>query len=226
MRPVVSGGEFGLELIRQVILEGLQLLIMDTDRLGQIFARRDTTSPRLRDQAEAATEELVVLVTSMVRTGVNVYSHWPDQEYKFPLVRMAFTGEASEQERAMGDAWDTVPVLVGSRMYLDRTKGGEQRQAVRIQVMATSYDAAWALHTSVAHVLEKDKWRLCAAGAVNVQLTRQQPEIIEEQMGDSVAFRLKEGALTLELTWIQAVTIRTGPVYNTVTLEWTGEPAA
>jgi len=214
----VTGRELDLELVRQVVIEGLLILAGDKDRLRQLFVRHDT----LVSDAEQYTDESADIVRGLA-PRVNVYILHPEVQRQMPFVGIQMSGSSSGEETFSADIVDEVDKVIGSKVYCERIRGGYRDRSLRASVAASTWDATRCLHAAVAHVLDTYKWRLAEVGATGVSVTDSPPEVELPESAEDAVGRWSEGVVEVRYAWLMRTSHLLGPRPKRVILEWTGE---
>lgn len=218
-----SGQELDLELVKQVVQEGLLLLSTDSLRMAEVFSRHDSPAPSRQNGPEEYQRESIEAFKRLVSPGprrdgygVSVFCHKPESQAQLPLIDISYRGSISESLTLQGDTIDEFDVQIGSKLYRDTIKGSYLSASLEVAVLGTNLDEAYVLFLATAHVLRFHKGRLLVAAVTSIDITTTPPSVETriEELGAIV------GLISLSITLLQRTTTRTGPHPANVTLDF------
>lgn len=219
-------------LVREVLIEGLALLVSDEYRLDELVRRVDSLVGNTSDdwQRELRLELQRLILES--DHGLPVIIGHPDDDSHLPAISVVLaTTSGNDSEARAADIVDVQYERVGSDdtfggvggtvrtdgtgvVYRHDVLGEGQTTQLQVGTWAVAPEQALVINAAVYAVLLEGKGRLAAAGVHDVSFseTGYQPD---PQLYPRTAY---VPILTVTLQWTRRQTRRTGPVPNRATL--------
>lgn len=180
------GQELSLELIAQVIAEGIVSLAGDDFRMRSIFRRPDTLQRGADNAPDTSIQEFVNTIKAAANIGTHadgrgltIGTQLPLDARQWPYVAVVWTGANEDVSTARAGEMINVQYLPhGSdpatlKMYVQETKGIDKRQTVLVSVFTRRPEEARFLHIALTHILHDDAWKLYQEGVVSMSQTEQ-----------------------------------------------------
>lgn len=167
---LTSGTSIGPEmLLRQVIMEGLQILGSDELRLQALFRRLDDLRHGTHERwQETMLNEARTLVDFEGPGGLRVGVGYPDVDTPhFPYVSILLES-GREAQGSVGDVHRRRYERIGNRVYSVTETGSEWSSVLQVGSWTTSAERSHALHEMLRSVFFHDKGRLHAAGVYDL----------------------------------------------------------
>ena len=181
-----AGQELSLELVQQVLVEGLVSLAGDEYRMRSIFRRPDTLPRGLNNKAEDAVNDMLDIVRNAAHvgthrdgTGLSFSVNFPasGEQWPSPLLTVTWASGSEDAGSAYaGDVVGTRDVVHGSdlntcKVYREISRGCLKRQSILLSIYSLRPEEARVLHMAFSHIVQRDKWRLMVGGVKDVTIS-------------------------------------------------------
>lgn len=179
-KPQAASASFSPDfLLRQVLIDGLQYLVADPERLADLYTRfDDLASGSQADMPASFREHLTRLVRFGAEDALEIHLGYPHDDARLPCLSIVHdSGSENPSAAYLADHMASTYEIQGTddpsdwstqRVIEHVHKAVDYTSQIQIGSWATSPEESWLIHEAVRAVLFTDKGALRSAGVLDV----------------------------------------------------------